>query len=191
MEQRQQKGGERRNVASNIPYHGLPPGFVGLKPDLGGTLRARRSLGNYGKQAAIAAEIGIAAETLSKIENNRSIPRPDTLDALLTVLELGWDKVAIRDHSGVVDKAPVPFRRRDRMLDAGLQLREARVRLGMTLRDLAARSGLSLAQLSRVESGQSGGRRVYETHPDDAAKAPPSRSNVPVSRSGFQSSSRA
>lgn len=169
MEQRQQKPDDRGNAASNIPYRGLPPGFVGLKPDLGGTLRTRRKEGGYGKQAVIAAAIGIAVESLSRIESNRAVPRPDTLDALLTVLELGWEKVAFRDHRAVVDEASTQSRRRDRMLDAGRELREARVQLGMTLRDLAARSGLSLAQLSRVESGQSGGRRVYDTHPDDVA----------------------
>lgn len=154
-------------MAADISYRGLPPGFVSLNSDFGTILRKRRKGGGFGKQAAIAAKIGVAPETLSRIENNKAVPRLATLDALLVALELGWEKVAIRDHDWVADEKSASSRRRDRMLDAGSDLREARAKLGMTLRELAARSGLSLAQLSRVESGQSGGPRVYDTHPDD------------------------
>lgn len=140
---------------------------MSLKPDLGKILRARRKQDGYGKQATIASQVGIAPETLSRIENNKAVPRLETLDALLVALELNWEKVAIRDHDWVADEKSALSRRRDRMLDAGCELREARAELGMTLRELVALSGLSLAQLSRVESGQSGGSRVYDTHPDD------------------------
>jgi len=150
-------------------YRGLPPGFLSLKPDLGNILRARRKQGGYGKQATVASQVGIAPETLSRIENNKAVPRLETLDALLVALELGWDKIADPDHDWVADEKIMLSRRRDRMLDAGSDLREARTRVGMSLRELAARSGLSLAQISRVESGQSGGPRVYDTHPEDEA----------------------
>lgn len=154
-------------MTPRISDRGLPPGFVRLNIDLGTILRARRKQGGYGKQAAIASQIGIAPETLSRIENNKAVPRPETLEALLVALELEWDKVAVRDETWVADEKATTSRRRDRMLDAGSELREARAKLGITLRELAARSGLSLAHLSRVESGQSGGPRVYNTDPND------------------------
>lgn len=150
-------------------YRGLPPGFLSLKPALGNIPRARRKQGGYGKQATVASQVGIAPESLSRIENNKAIPRLETLDALLTNLDLAWDKIAERDHDWVADDKVMLSRRRDRMLEAGSDLREARTRVGMALRELAALSGLSLAQLSRVESGQSGGPRVYHTHEEDEA----------------------
>lgn len=169
MEQRQQIVYLFRIMPALTSYRGLPPGFLSLRPDLGTILRARRKQGGYGKQATVASQVGIAPETLSRIENNKAVPRLETLDALLVALELGWDEIAERDHDWVADDNVMLSRRRDRMLDAGSDLQEARARLGMTLREVAALSGLSLAQLSRVESGQSGGPRVYDTHPEDEA----------------------
>jgi DNA-binding XRE family transcriptional regulator len=117
-------------------FRKLPPGFVGLQAEVGAILRQRRTKGGYGKQAAVAAQVGIAPETLSRIENGKAIPRPETLEGLLVALDLAWDKVAIRDKAWVPDEKAATSWRRDRMLDAGGELREARRKVGMTLREL-------------------------------------------------------
>lgn len=146
----------------------MPLGFVALRADLGSILRRRRKYGRFGKQGAVAADANIAPETLSRIENGKAMPRIETLEALLVALDLGWNQIAIWDENSA-NSSDINSRRQDRLLDAGRELREARLAAGMSLRELAALSGLSLAQLSRVECGQSGGARVYREDPEDLA----------------------
>lgn len=76
-------------------HRAVPPEFVGLRRTYGAILRERRRSGGYGKQAVVARDIGIAAATLSKIENGHVVPRLETLEALLERLELDWADVAV------------------------------------------------------------------------------------------------
>jgi transcriptional regulator with XRE-family HTH domain len=168
MEQRQQIDRSSHEPLAEARHRAVPLGFVGLRADYGAILQKRRKDGRYGKQAVVALEAGIAAETLSRIENGRAVPRLETMDALLTVLNLSWSHVAVKEQSSLDVTGPADSRRRDRMFDAGQDIRDARRAAGLTLRDLSALSGVSLAQLSRVERGSSGGARIYQENPHDS-----------------------
>ena len=159
---------------------GLPPGFAALRADLGAILKTRRVAGSFGHQAEVAAEIGIAATNLSRIERGHAVPRLRTLEALLVVLQLGWDDIAIKNASYAPDPARAASRRRDRLLDAGCEIAAARRVEGLTLRELAAHSGLSLARLSRLERGYANGKGVYADHEDDEDLPPDERRLVLV-----------
>jgi transcriptional regulator with XRE-family HTH domain len=161
MKQRQQIVDTDATQLSVGRYRQVPSGFVGLRADFGLILRSRRKA--YGKQTAIAEAVGIAAASLSRIENGHVIPRLETLDTLLAVLDLDWSAVAIPG-----DRHTALSLRHDRIFDEGRAIRDARRAARLTLRDLAHLSGLSIAQLSRVERGESAGSRVFYDDPDDA-----------------------
>ncbi|WP_375404237.1 helix-turn-helix domain-containing protein [uncultured Sphingomonas sp.] len=131
----------------------LPRGYVTLRPDLGAVLRARRRDG-YGKQQSVAEAVGVARETLSRIEAGRTMPRPDTLDRLLAVLELEWDDVAVRgDGAGRARVFRDTFRG-EGCFRLGLAVRAGRRRLGLGLREAGIACGFSASQLSRLERGE-------------------------------------
>lgn len=76
----------------------LPRGVVRLRADLGDFLKRHRQ-GKlegeaFGTQARVAAKAGITRQTLSDIERGAAWPGPATLDALLDILNLGWEHVA-------------------------------------------------------------------------------------------------
>lgn len=148
-------------------HRAVPPGFVGLRRNYGAVLRNRRKAGRYGKQSAVAADIAISATALSRIENGHTIPRLETLDALLVRLELNWTAVAIVNESALQDHVYESSRRRDRLFEAGQDIRAARRHAGLTLRQLASLSGISLAHLSRIENGANAGALIYQEDPAD------------------------
>ncbi len=147
-----------------------PLGFVGLRKNYGAILQDRRKIGRYGKQWAVAADIGISATALSRIENGHTVPQLETLDALLVRRELDWEAVAVEREGGTI-KAQVDetSRRRDRLFEVGQEIRAARRHAGLTLRQLASHSGISLAHLSRIECGANAGTLIYQEDPADRA----------------------
>ncbi len=167
MEQSQQSAAQPIAMHPLGRHRPVPSGFVGLRADFGSILRSRRTQGGYGKQATIAADIGIAAETLSRIENSRTVPRLETMQALLEALYLDWADVAVPDPVADLSALANTSRRRDRLFDAGSELRDARRHGRLSLRALAALCGISLAQLSRFERGHSGGAKIFCEHSDD------------------------
>jgi transcriptional regulator with XRE-family HTH domain len=76
----------------------LPRGAVRLRADLGEFLKRHRQGklegAAFGTQAQIAARAGITRGALSDIERGAAWPGPATLDALLDILDLGWEHVA-------------------------------------------------------------------------------------------------
>lgn len=131
----------------------LPSGYAALKPDLGRVLGTRRRAG-YGKQQKVADAVGVARETLSRIEAGRAWPRPDTLDRLLLALELEWDDVAERGAPTRGERVFHDTLRGESCHHLGRAIRTGRVCLRMGLRETARRCGLSVAQLSRLERGE-------------------------------------
>jgi transcriptional regulator with XRE-family HTH domain len=180
----------------------LPRGVGRLRADLGEFLKHRRQgkldSDAFGTQADVAARAGIRRQTLSEIERGAAWPGPDTLDALLDILDLGWEHVAhsvmsratsrnrINDMPGggwLAEMLPASAPRRHRtclegvkgkqIIYLGERLRAARKRHGLTLAAVADRAGLSPALLSRLERGQLGASHVFRFDPPDSeARAP-------------------
>jgi transcriptional regulator with XRE-family HTH domain len=146
-------------------------GFRSLRSDLGAVLRARRRE-DFGKQQALADAVGVARETLSRIESGRSWPMPDTLDALMRILELDWSDVA---EAGTAAKPVRHFDgswRGDQRLELGRALRRGRRSEGVTLRELAGVTGLSVSQLSRIERGEGARSGALVEEPEDGFEPP-------------------
>jgi len=142
----------------------LPSGYSNLRRGLGKTIRAARKTLNL-KQEALAADVGIRRETLSRIETGKQVPRLQALDVLVAELDIDWDEIAER---GSPFCPPLIFQegtRGDELVEIG---REIRLRRGSaSLRTLSKRLGLSAAQLSRLERGQILRSRIFRDHPDD------------------------
>lgn len=137
-----------------------------FRPDLGGVLSRRRRV-VYGKQQSLSDEIGIARETLIRVEGGRTKPSPDTVDQLLRLLHLNWKDVAV---VGPPDRPSRHFDGRSRGEISNRlceQLRKGRKAERCTLRQLATRIGVSPAQLSRIERDDGPRSGLYEDHPDD------------------------
>ncbi|WP_242154047.1 helix-turn-helix domain-containing protein [Sphingomonas sp. BAUL-RG-20F-R05-02] len=148
----------------------LPLGFVGFRNDLGGILGSRRRDHFGGSQQALADAAGISRVALCRIEKGTALPRPDTIDALMRILDLDWSQVAV---AGTTDRVARPFDGSwcgDLRLELGRAVRSARRRQALTLRALGNRCGISASQLSRLERGEGHHSRAYEEHPDDAMK---------------------
>lgn len=144
----------------------LPVGFSRLRQDLGAILADERRSRRL-KQEALAHDLGIRRETLSRIETGREWPLPETLDGFLRVFEWDWDKVAEKGGA-------VASRRFDgswhgeRIKALGGAVRAGRRARKLSLRAVAERSVLSPAQISRLERGELGRSRAILDHPDDA-----------------------
>jgi transcriptional regulator with XRE-family HTH domain len=180
----------------------LPRGAVRLRCDLGEFLKRHRQGklegGAFGTQAQVAARVGITRQTLSDIERGTAWPGPATLDALLDVLELGWEHIAhavetdadarnfVNDMPGGgrlarVPAEEVPRRHRNflegdtgnQIIALGKRIRTARERQGMTLAEVARRAGISAALLSRMERGQIWRSRVFAFVPATQSGDPP------------------
>ena len=142
----------------------LPSGYSNLSGDIGKTIRAARKSLNL-KQEALAADVGIRRETLSRIETGKEVPRLQVLDVLLAELGIEWDEIAERGSSSCPPLIFQEGRRGDSLVEIG---REVRDRRGSTsLRTLGERVGISAAQLSRLERGQVSRSRIFRDHPDD------------------------
>lgn len=161
----------------------LPRGAVRLRADLGEFLKRHRQ-GKlegvpFGTQAQVAARVGITRGALSDIERGVTWPGPATLDALLDILDLGWEHVAhavetdvdpryfVNDMPGGGQLARLPAeeapRRHRTFLEGekgsqivalGERIRFARQQKGMTIVNAAQAAGISAALLSRLERGQ-------------------------------------
>jgi transcriptional regulator with XRE-family HTH domain len=180
----------------------LPRGAVRLRADLGEFLKRHRQ-GKlegvaYGTQAQVAARVGITRGALSDIERGAAWPGPATLDALLDILELGWEHVAhtvetdadprnfVNDMPGggrlaSVSAAEAPRRHRtflegvkgNQIIALGERIRFAREQKGMTLVGAAQAAGISAALLSRLERGQLRRSGVFAFVPAAEPGAPP------------------
>lgn len=180
----------------------LPKGSGLLRGDLGEFLKRRRQgrldSAPFGTQAQIARRAGITRQTLSEIERGAAWPGPVTLDALLDILDLGWDHVAHPIASGadphtVVNDIPggerlaelpaasAPARYRlflegeggNQIIAFGKTIRDARQGRGMTLVEAAAAAGISAALLSRLERGQLATSSVFRfDNADDGSDGP-------------------
>lgn len=82
-------------------------------------------------------------------------------------LELGWSAVAIASDWAIDTNGDALSRLRDRLFDAGQDIRAARRHARLTLRELSSISGISLAHLSRIERGANAGRQIYQEDPAD------------------------
>lgn len=176
----------------------LPKGAGRLRTDLGDFLKQRRQgkldSEPFGTQAEIACRVGIRRQTLSQIERGAAWPGPATLDALLDILDLGWEHVAHPIASGVnprylVDDMPgggrsaqippalAPKRYRTflegmegkQIIALGERLKFVRKRRGMTIVEVARHAGLSAALLSRLERGQLTMSHVFRFDPPEVA----------------------
>lgn len=144
----------------------LPSGYSCLREDLGARFCAARKERRL-KQSALATDVGICRETLSRIESGRQVPRPRVLHALMGVLELDWDAIA---EQGPSQCSPLIFlegRRGDFLIELGQRLQQRRQVAGLSLRALTTLLGISAAQLSRLERGQAPVTRLYRDHPAD------------------------
>jgi transcriptional regulator with XRE-family HTH domain len=180
----------------------LPRGAVRLRADLGEFLKRHRQ-GKlegvaYGTQAQVAARVGITRGALSDIERGAAWPGPATLDALLDILELGWEHVAhtvetdadprnfVNDMPGggrlaSVSAAEAPRRHRtflegvkgNQIIALGERIRFAREQKGITLVEAAQAAGISAALLSRLERGQLRRSNVFEFIPGTDLRDPP------------------
>lgn len=168
----------------------LPKGAVRLRTDLGAFLKRRRQGKldgeTFGTQAQLAARIGIRRQALSEIERGENWPGPATLDALLTILDLGWEHVAhpvegesdprlfVNDMPGggrLARLAPALASARSRIclegkegrriIAFGEEIKAARQGRGLTLVQAASEAGVSAALLSRLERGQVSKSRVF------------------------------
>ena len=174
----------------------LPRGAGRLRADLGYFLKHRRQ-GKldgqcFGTQAQVAGQAGIRRQTLSQIERGAAWPGPATLDALLDILELGWEHVAHPVASGsnpryYVDDMPgggrlaemppalAPRRHRrclegmdgDQIIAFGERLKAGRRRRKMTLVEVAKHAGISASLLSRLERGQLTASSVFRFGPPE------------------------
>ncbi len=173
----------------------LPKGSGRLRSDLGAFLKRRRqgrlNSEPFGTRSQIARRVGIARQTLSEIERGAAWPGPTTLDALLDILDLGWEHVAHPIASGAdprtfvndmpgggrLAEMPVglaPARHRtflegpsgNQIIAFGEAIREARAGRGLTLVEAATAAGISAALLSRLERGQLATSGVFQF--DDA-----------------------
>ncbi|MET3726416.1 helix-turn-helix domain-containing protein [Sphingomonas trueperi] len=136
----------------------LPRGFRRLRDDLGAIIRAyRRGDRGTGYPVApkvFASNIGISRGALSRIENERAWPGPDTLSRIMDAFEIDWPVVAeVGENLGPHLKTPNTWQEGQRA-NLCTALRQGRQELGWTLAELARRSGLSASQLSRIERGQ-------------------------------------
>lgn len=136
----------------------LPRGYARLRKDLGDILLAGRRRLRL-KQGALAQDLGVSRETLSRIENGR-VPRPRVLDELMPILDLDWRDIAIEGR--VANSRPfVEGWRGDQLSKIGGAIRSKRIREGKSLRVLAAELHLSASTLSRLERGHAVMSRVF------------------------------
>ncbi len=144
----------------------LPIGYSVLRSDLGRVVRAERKKRRI-KQDVLAGDVGIRRATLSYIENDKQLPGPRVLDALIRELELDWDDFA---DKGEALRPPLVFEEgtRGRALDRlGSDICRRRKAERLSLRNLGKRLRISAAQLSRIERGQVRHSRIFCDHPDD------------------------
>ena len=143
----------------------LPAGFAELRRDLGAIIRRRRMEHERGRglrQAEVADLIGIARESLSRIESGRRSPSYDTLYEIMGLFDLEWHDVAIKGESS----RPARRYATENRQDLGAALRAGRIEEGLSLQALAEKVGISCSQLSRIERAQSTRSRVLEILPD-------------------------
>ena len=151
----------------------LPEGFRAFKKGLGPKLkRMRRTSDDHGgkSQERFAKIIGIRRETLSRIENGRELPSPNTMAALMQELNFDWGDIAVKGRSSKPARIESP----ENLGILGQALRIGRKKEKITLEELSERTGISASQLSRMERGQClrGGHFVIvwpdgERDPDD------------------------
>ena len=147
----------------------LPQGFSAFRPDLGGRIRTKRR-DDYGKQQALADAVEISRESLSRIECGHAWPLPDTLDAIMRLLDMDWRDVAVEGTAGGPGRHMFDGTWRDaQLLDLCRSARAGRRSRGLTVAQAAARAGLSTSQLSRIERGECRRSRVLEELPQDWA----------------------
>lgn len=137
-----------------------PLRYAGFRLDLGAVLRARRKALRI-KQATLADAICVQRSSLSAIENGHAWPLPDTLEGLMSELDLDWSMVLKKGAPKPPDQEVGGTDDADRRLDLGRALRSGRLQEGSSLWQVAERCGLSAAQLSRLERGQATRSRVY------------------------------
>lgn len=138
----------------------LPEGYARFRPDLGAVLRHRRKEERL-TQGRLAKKIGVARETLSRIERGRAWPRPDTLNKLTAELDLKVYDVWVREGLGRAPRKTDDLIT-DRRAQLGIDLRSGRLAEGLSLRALAALCGTSAAQLSRIERNLTSRSRSFE-----------------------------
>ncbi len=146
----------------------LPSPYVGLLPNLGEVLRRERKKLRI-KQEVLAADLGIHRQALIRIEQGKQIPRLRTLYALLALLKIEFDCIAL-EGDGRASKNHLIFheghrgQQLERLGDAIFRRRKAEK---LKLRQLAKRLRVSAAQLSRIERGQVANSRLFRDHPED------------------------
>ena len=144
----------------------LPQGYCALKPQLGAILRRARRAKRL-KQAALAADVGVSRETLSRVETGKRAPRPQLLDRLIAILELDWEDLAIRGEFRN-SRIFIDGYRGDQLILIGKKLQEMRLGRGFTLVEMAKYLRSSTATLSRLERGQLARSRLFRDDPNHA-----------------------
>ena len=130
----------------------LPEGFSELRNNVGEILReAREASTDFGKmpKKQFAHRVGIARETLSRIENGERWPSYSTLAEMIGLLPIEWDDIAIATKTSCNAIPSYP----DECAELGEALRRGRKKEDLTLREVADLTGLSVSQLSRTERG--------------------------------------
>lgn len=144
----------------NLYRYRLPEGYSGLIDGVGSTLReARGKFPDYKSMssAEFANVLGVKRETLSRIDNDRTLPSYRILRRYLGLLDMDLDAVgqkgdgpgpSIRDYPEVCLQL-------GEALDAGRKMED------LTLRQLSEHTGISYSQLSRLTRGHfKGGKHV-------------------------------
>lgn len=144
----------------------LPQGYCALKPQLGSILRDAR-LTKKLKQAALAADVGVSRETVSKIETGLRVPRPQLLDRLIAVLELDWEDLAIKGECNN-SRIFIDGYRGDQLNMIGKKAQDIRLGKGFSLAEMAKYLGSSPATLSRLERGQLARSKLFQDDPSYA-----------------------
>ena len=143
----------------------LPQGDLGaiLRPARHGD--AARDLGH--QPEALAEAVGISRITQLRIERCRAVPRMETLNRLLTALDLKTADVAVRGHGTIATLLSADIPHADRELDLGANLRHRRRKFSLSIAVAAVAAGVSASQLSHIERGQSRHSRWFAWHSDD------------------------
>lgn len=149
-----------KSSKKNLYRYRLPKGYSGLIDGIGSTLReARGRSPDYGamSSAEFATALGVKRETLSRIDNGRTLPSYQILCRYLDLLDMDLDAVAKKGGrvGPSIPDYPEVCLQLGEALDAGRKAED------LTLRQLSEYTGISYSQLSRLARGHfQGGKHV-------------------------------
>lgn len=142
------------------------PEHAALRSELGEVVRDARKRMRI-KQQALADDVGIRREALSRIEGGKHMPRSRVLDKLIRQLGIEWAPVLDKLYAMTPARVSEDGTRGQALKRLGNDIYRCRQAKQLRLRTLAKRLRISAAQLSRIERGQVLHSRIFRDHPDD------------------------